>query len=402
MWSLRGATSSARRVLRRLPRLSGQRREPPTRSTCRAAQEAQPNSSRLLHRQDGAGRRLDSAFKRAGEADLDRAATWFRARRRKAPAVSFSAGAPQPGRPWRTVDPTGIRFDLYFKMEQRRVEAAEIRRTRAHASSASTTSTAHAGRQQSYDFYTGLGFRLTEYTRPDDRDPKKLLGGGAAPQRGKPTNLAFTTAWPAPGITFGLDRERARYLHLCDVMATSGYPAETWSAAPAPTASPNSVLSIIPRSRRPPRRAVHNDYSTAIPTTSRFRWSLRDPQRQGTLWGPFRRRKSWFEEGSVFSQNAGAGASDGAAADRWRDSSNSIVPKTRGGNYEILKRRISAAVWELLMLLVIAIVFAKGLPEFTSGRAGWQSRKSATGPKYQNGETGATVQQMTAEHARTR
>ena len=71
-------------------------------------------------------------------------------------------------------------------------DAAEIRRaTAARASSASTTSTASRRTcRRRYEFYTELGFRLTEYTETDGADPK--LWAVWMHRKGNVHDLAFT------------------------------------------------------------------------------------------------------------------------------------------------------------------------------------------------------------------
>ena len=76
--------------------------------------------------------------------------------------------------------------------------------------------------QASYDFYTELGFRLTEYTETDDADRK--LWAVWMHRKGNVHDLAFTNGrgprlhhigvWTASALDI---------IHICDVMATSGY-----------------------------------------------------------------------------------------------------------------------------------------------------------------------------------
>ena len=150
--------------------------------------------------------------------------------------------------------------------------------------------------QQSYDFYTELGFRLTEYTETDDADPK--LWAVWLHRKGNVHDLAFTNGrgprlhhigvWTASALDI---------LHICDVMATSGFLANM-ERGPGRHGISNAFFLYV---RDPDGHRVElftSDYLTVDPDLEPIRWSLRDPQRQ-TLWG-HPAPKSWFEEGSVF------------------------------------------------------------------------------------------------------
>src|SRR4029078_9731031 len=114
-------------------------------------------------------------FKVASEDDLDRAAAWFK--RRDLP-TSFP-NVPFQGRTLRTTDVTGLPLEFYFKMDQsermlqRYTSYQGARIQRIDHINCFTPDV-----QTSYDFYTELGFRLTEYTETDDsRDPKLWVRG---------------------------------------------------------------------------------------------------------------------------------------------------------------------------------------------------------------------------------
>ncbi len=76
--------------------------------------------------------------------------------------------------------------------------------------------------QASHDFYSEIGFRTTEYTETDDADPQ--LWAVWMHRKGNVHDLAFTNGagprlhhvgvWTAGALDI---------LHICDVMATSGY-----------------------------------------------------------------------------------------------------------------------------------------------------------------------------------
>jgi catechol 2,3-dioxygenase len=86
-------------------------------------------------------------------------------------------------------------------------------------------------------------------------------------------------------------------LHICDVMASSGYLANM-ERGPGRHGISNAFFLYI---RDPDGHRIEiycSDYMTVDPDHEPIRWDLRDPQRQ-TLWGAPAPR-SWFEEGSVF------------------------------------------------------------------------------------------------------
>jgi catechol 2,3-dioxygenase len=86
-------------------------------------------------------------------------------------------------------------------------------------------------------------------------------------------------------------------LHICDVMATSGYLANM-ERGPGRHGISNAFFLYV---RDPDGHRVElftSDYLTVDPDLEPLHWSLNDPQRQ-TLWG-HPAPKSWFEEGSMF------------------------------------------------------------------------------------------------------
>ena len=133
-----------------------------------------------------------------------------------------------------------------------------------------------------------------------------------------------------------------------------------------------------------------SDYLTVDPDLEPLRWSLTDPQRQ-TLWG-HPAPKSWFEEGSEF-LGAGARAGAGSAADRGAVIAKRIPQKEITMTF--LKRRISAAVWELLLLLVAAIIFATVYRIYFS-RAVALTQVCERIAELQNGENADMFNRLTA------
>jgi catechol 2,3-dioxygenase len=232
-------------------------------------------------------------FKLASEEDLDRAAFYFA---RKGLPTAFPE-VPYQGRTLRTVDPLGMPLDFYVRMDQ----AESMLRQYAHHRGARIQRIDHINCftpdvQASYEFYSDIGFRLTEYTETDDPDPK--LWAVWMHRKGNVHDVAFTNGvgprlhhigvWTASALDI---------LHICDVMASSGYLANM-ERGPGRHGISNAFFLYT---RDPDGHRVElftSDYLTVDPDLKPLRWSLRDPQRQ-TLWG-HPAPKSWFEEGSCF------------------------------------------------------------------------------------------------------
>jgi len=257
----------------------------------RAVEERNHHS--LVLRREAAARASAIGFKLASEEDLDRAAFWFA---RKGLPTSFPE-VPYQGRTLRTADALGTPLELYFRMDQ---AETMLRRYSAHRG-ARIQRIDHVNCftpdvQASHDFYAELGFRATEYTETDDADPQ--LWAVWMHRKGNVHDLAFTNGagprlhhigvWTAGPLDI---------LHICDVMATSGYLANM-ERGPGRHGISNAFFLYV---RDPDGHRVElftSDYLTVDPDLEPLRWSLRDPQRQ-TLWGQ-PAPKSWFEEGTLF------------------------------------------------------------------------------------------------------
>lgn len=233
-------------------------------------------------------------FKLASEEDLDRAAFYFA---RKGLPTSFPE-VPYQGRTLRTVDTVGMPIDFYVRMDQADCmirNYAEYRGARIQRIDHINCFTPDV--QASYDFYTDIGFRLTEYTETDD-DADPRLWAVWMHRKGNVHDLAFTNGsgprlhhigvWTAGALDI---------LHICDVMASSGW-LVNMERGPGRHGISNAFFLYV---RDPDGHRVElftSDYLTVDPDLKPLRWSLTDPQRQ-TLWG-HPAPKSWFEEGSQF------------------------------------------------------------------------------------------------------
>jgi catechol 2,3-dioxygenase len=251
------------------------------------------NHHSIVLRQAAAPEIRALGFKVAGEEDLDVAAAWFA--RRRLP-VSFP-DVPHQGRTLRTVGPFGTPFEFYARMEQ---VPSMLQRYAFHRG-ACIQRIDHLNCftpdvQASYDFFTDIGFRLTEYTETDEDDAR--LWAVWLHRKGNVHDLAFTNgAGPRLHHVGMWTAGPADILHICDVMATSGWLANM-ERGPGRHGISNAFFLYV---RDPDGHRVELfacDYLTVDPDLTPIRWSLRDPQRQ-TLWG-HPAPQSWFEEGSAF------------------------------------------------------------------------------------------------------
>jgi catechol 2,3-dioxygenase len=257
----------------------------------RGVEERNHHSIRLLKSGEASVDAL--GFKLASEDDLDRAAKWFSECGLEAAFVEM----PYQGRTLRARDPLGMPLEFYARMDQAEClirKYAEYRGARIQRIDHINCFTPDV--QASYDFYNALGFRLTEYTETDDDDAK--LWAVWMHRKGNVHDLAFTNGrgprlhhigvWTASALNI---------LHICDVMASSGFLANM-ERGPGRHGISNAFFLYC---RDPDNHRVElftSDYLTVDPDLEPLRWSLHDPQRQ-TLWGQPAPR-SWFEEGSVF------------------------------------------------------------------------------------------------------
>lgn len=232
-------------------------------------------------------------YKLASEEDLDRAAFWFA---RKGLPTEFP-DVPYQGRTLRTHDLHGTPLEFYVRMDQSErmlqryaaYRGARIQRI-DHVNCFSPDV------QASYDFYSDIGFRTTEYTETDDADPQ--LWAVWLHRKGNLHDIAFTNGrgprlhHVAAWVSGPMD-----IIHTCDLMATSGW-LSNMERGPGRHGIGNAFFLYV---RDPDGHRVElftSDYLTVDPDLEPLRWSLSNPQRQ-TLWG-HPAPKSWFEEGSVY------------------------------------------------------------------------------------------------------
>ena len=150
--------------------------------------------------------------------------------------------------------------------------------------------------QASHDFWAlDLGFRTTEYTKTEGDDPQ--LWAVWMHRKGNVHDMAFTNGRGPRLHHVAIWAPTALHIiHLCDLMATSGYLA-AMERGPGRHGISNAFFLYV---RDPDGHRVEiytSDYLTVDPDFEPVEWNLRDPQRQ-TLWGT-PAPQSWFEEGSA-------------------------------------------------------------------------------------------------------
>jgi len=257
----------------------------------RAVEERQHHSLVLQRAPLPACERL--GFKVASEEDLDRAAHFFKAEGLRHDFVE----TPFQGRTLQVIDPFGIPLEFYFKMERReRLLQLYDHYKGVHAQRLDHFNVFVPEIQDAVDFYALLGFRMTEYTEEDGKDGRIVAAW--MHRKGNVHDLAFTNGrgprlhhlayWvPSP----------INIIHLCDVMASTGY-LRNMERGPGRHGISNAFFLYVRDPDGHRTEFYASDYQTMDPDHEPLRWSVRDPRRQ-TLWGQPAPR-SWFEEGSVF------------------------------------------------------------------------------------------------------
>lgn len=232
-------------------------------------------------------------FKAGSEEDLDKAAHFFKAKGLKHAFVE----APYQGRTLTAVDPFGLPIELCFKHEKRETLLQKYGHYKGvHPQRLDHFNVFAHDVQGALDFYATLGFRLTEYAEEDG--PNGRIAAGWMHRKGNVHDLAFTNGkgprlhhlcyWAPTAL---------HIIHLCDVLATTGYLANM-ERGPGRHGISNAFFLYV-RCPDGHRTEIYtSDYQTMDPDHEPLRWSLRDPRRQ-TLWGT-PAPKSWFEEGSAF------------------------------------------------------------------------------------------------------
>jgi catechol 2,3-dioxygenase len=257
----------------------------------RGCEESQHHS--LVLRKTGTPGCSRIAFKVASEQDLDKAAA-FCAKNKLTHAFTEQ---PFQGRTLAFTDPFGVRIGLYATMEKRPSLMRRYDLYRGcHPQRLDHFNIFAPEVQDTIDFYAGLGFRLTEYGEEDGEGGR--IAAAWMHRKGNVHDLAFTNGRGPRLHHFAYWVPNAmNILHLCDLMATTGY-VKNIERGPGRHGVSNAFFLYV---RDPDGHRVEiytSDYQTMDPDHEPLRWSLRDPRRQ-TLWGAPAPR-SWFEEGTTF------------------------------------------------------------------------------------------------------
>jgi catechol 2,3-dioxygenase len=236
-------------------------------------------------------------FKVASEGDLDKAAHHFRSLGLEHAFVA----RPYQGRTLQVTDAQGLPVEFYFSMEKREILLQKYAHYKGvHPQRIDHFNVFSPEVQATVDFYASLGFRLTEYAEEDG--PNGRIAAAWMHRKGNVHDLAITNGdgprlhhlayWVPTALNI---------IHLCDLMATTGYLASL-ERGPGRHGISNAFFLYV-RCPDGHRTEIYtSDYQTMDPDHEPIRWSLRDPRRQ-TLWGQPAPR-SWFEEGSLFEGTA--------------------------------------------------------------------------------------------------
>ncbi len=232
-------------------------------------------------------------FKVSKEEDLDALKSHFEALNLSATWVSRYA----QGRTLAAKTPQGIPLEFYFKMEKTErmlQQYGAYKGCRPQRFDHFNCFTHDI--QNTYEFFVrDLGFRLTEYTATEEKDE---MWSCWMHRKGSVHDMALTNGRGprlhhlAVYVPTALD-----IIHLCDVMATTGY-VKNLERGPGRHGISNAFFLYIldPDGHR--LEIYTSDYLTVDTDLEPIRWDLCDPQRQ-TLWGAAAPR-SWFEHGSEF------------------------------------------------------------------------------------------------------
>ena len=158
-------------------------------------------------------------FKVGNDGDLDKAASFFSEN-----GVQYKfAEQPFQGRTLQFTDPFGFQIELYATMEKRPhlLRRYDLYRG-CHPQRLDHFNIFAAEVQDTMDFYTRLGFRLTEYAEEDG--PNGRIAAAWLHRKGNVHDLAITNGKGPRLHHFCYWVPTAmNVLHLCDVMAASGF-----------------------------------------------------------------------------------------------------------------------------------------------------------------------------------
>ncbi len=234
-------------------------------------------------------------YRVASEEDLDKAFAWFT---EKGLVKSFKteSSAFSRGRVLKVASPLGLPMEFCYSIEKKtRLTQKYGLYKGVHPLRIDHFNVFSSHVQNSLEFHNDMGFRLTEYTETDENPS---IWAAWMHRKGGVHDIAFTNGlgprlhhfayWiPTP----------LNIIHLCDVMATSGY-LKNLERGPGRHGISNAFFLYILDPDMHRIEFYCSDYLTVDTDTEPIRWSLKDARRQ-TLWGSPAPR-SWFEHGSSF------------------------------------------------------------------------------------------------------
>lgn len=256
----------------------------------RGLEERNHHSFVLTRSETAVVRRL--GFKVASEADLDALAVFAA---QKGLAAEWVRPYGQ-GRSLRMRDPFGMPLEFCVAFDQVPRALQEYGRYRGcHPQRIDHFNCFTPNVQASHDFWAlELGFRTTEYTKTEEGD---ALWAVWMHRKGNVHDMAFTNGeGPRLHHVAVWVPTAMNIIHLCDLMATTGY-LHNMERGPGRHGISNAFFLYV---RDPDGHRVEiytSDYLTVDPDFEPVEWNLHDPQRQ-TLWG-MPAPRSWFEEGSL-------------------------------------------------------------------------------------------------------
>ncbi|TAL02339.1 MAG: 3,4-dihydroxyphenylacetate 2,3-dioxygenase [Rhodospirillaceae bacterium] len=150
--------------------------------------------------------------------------------------------------------------------------------------------------QKAYDFYTKIGFRLTEYVCPGDADDR--VWGVWLHRKGNPHDIVFTNGKGPRMHHFGMTvRGGDDLIRAADVAGSLGFGA-TVERGPGRHGMGGGALFLYFRDPDGHRIELFNAHYQTIDLEPPIRWTLRDPKRTD-VWGmPALER--WFFEATCF------------------------------------------------------------------------------------------------------
>jgi len=231
-------------------------------------------------------------FKLSSEEELDKAARFFGEKQLPHRFVE----KPFQGRTLAATDPLGLPLELYACMDrlpsmlQRYAAYRGAKIQRIDHINCFTPDV-----QASHDFYNEIGFRTTEYTAAEGTGE---LWAVWMHRKGGVHDIAFTNGVGPRLHHIGVWVSSVTdIIHICDVLATSGF-LKSMERGPGRHGISNAFFLYL---RDPDGHRIelfNSDYLTVDHDHEPIHWDLLDPTRQ-TLWGAPAPR-SWFEEGTLF------------------------------------------------------------------------------------------------------